>query len=283
MYTSFHKKPISARDKGNRLARSGVGCGWLNWLALAVVLALVSGCGGTRIREEPVPLQIQKPLISTGDEHLHVDLDWIIVRDGPGSWAKAADWDEYLVAVQNVGDEPLEVAAVAVYDSSGYRLDTDDNRKKLQHGSQKTVRRYRDLGIAVEAGWGSAGNTILLGSAVTVGGVVTVVESMWTGSAAAVNAGAAAGLLIGPAIVTLGVVQVLRNKKVAREIKHRQTRLPVLLAPQEAAVMDLFFPLAPSPRFMALDYRTGGKALRLDVDTRMALSGLHIQQEQPAE
>ena len=26
-------------------------------------------------------------------------LDWIIVRDGPGTWAKNVDWDEYLIRV----------------------------------------------------------------------------------------------------------------------------------------------------------------------------------------
>ncbi len=253
---------------------------WLLAFTILLVMTL-GGCGGTKILDKPVPVKIEKPLASASDDNIRVNLDWVIVRDGPGSWAKKADWDEYLITVKNAGERPMEITGVAVYDSTGYRLQSSDDRKKLIKRSKETERRYLDLGISLEAGWGSAGTTILVGSAVTVGGVATAVESAYVGSTATTTAGAAAGLLIGPAIVTIGVVQVVRNKKVAREIRHRRTRLPLLLAPQNAVTLDLFFPLAPSPRQLVLDYRIGGDDYRLDVNTESALWGLHIHPELP--
>ncbi len=40
--------------------------------------------------------------------------------------------------------------------------------------------------------------------------------------------------------------------------------------------MDLFFPLAPAPQRIEIDYRDGLGTHRLEIDTRAALTGLHL-------
>jgi hypothetical protein len=73
--------------------------------ALAVGLIIVlSGCGGTKVLKEPEPLQLTNILASTANEQISATLDWVIVRDGPGTWAKNADWDEYLLTVTNLSE-----------------------------------------------------------------------------------------------------------------------------------------------------------------------------------
>ena len=51
-------------------------------------------------------------LAASGDARIAASLDWVIVRDGPGTWAKNADWDEYLVTLRNDSAEPVTVTAV---------------------------------------------------------------------------------------------------------------------------------------------------------------------------
>ena len=66
-------------------------------IGVAAVLATLSACGGTKVLGEPQPLVLEEALVTAaGDTGVTASLDWIIVRGGPGTWAKNADWDEYL-------------------------------------------------------------------------------------------------------------------------------------------------------------------------------------------
>ena len=69
-------------------------------LSLTYVLSAfaVAGCGGTKVLKEPQPLQTTQPLAANSDQEVVATLDWVIVRDGPGTWARNADWDEYLLS-----------------------------------------------------------------------------------------------------------------------------------------------------------------------------------------
>ena len=61
--------------------------------AAGITLSLVSlvGCGGTKVLKEPQPMQTTQPLAEVSDQQVTATLDWVIVRDGPGTWAKNAD------------------------------------------------------------------------------------------------------------------------------------------------------------------------------------------------
>jgi hypothetical protein len=48
-----------------------------------------AGCGGgSKVLKEPQALETSRPLVSAKNADLTVELDWIIVSNGPGSWAK---------------------------------------------------------------------------------------------------------------------------------------------------------------------------------------------------
>ena len=83
-------------------------------LRLAMLLAAsfaLSACGGgTKLVRKPMPVPEDRPAIATShDAQLVAKLGVVIVRNGRAAGAKNADWDEYLLAVGNVGKAPLRI------------------------------------------------------------------------------------------------------------------------------------------------------------------------------
>ena len=68
---------------------------------------VLSGCGGTKVLKEAQPIQTTQPLATVSDQQVTAILDWVIVRDGPGTWAKNADWDEYLLRIRNLSEQSI--------------------------------------------------------------------------------------------------------------------------------------------------------------------------------
>ena len=202
------------------------------------------------------------------------------MADGPGTWAKNADWDEYLLRVSNQSDQTITVTRIIVVDSLDTQIAPGDGRKHLVKGSKDTVRRYKGSGIKIKAGRG-AGTMLVAGAAVTTVGVGAVAAAGYgaamTGTAAG-TAGAAAGglLLLGPALAVGGIVRGVNNSKVNKEIELRQTTLPVEIPANEEIGLDVFFPLAPSAKRVELTYTDGAGEHALVIDTSVALDGLHI-------
>jgi hypothetical protein len=242
-------------------------------LACMVLITGLAGCGGTKILKEPEPMVLENSLLAGSDERLAVDLDWIIVRDGPGTWARNADWDEYLMRVRNTSSHPVQVTSIRIYDSGEFEHESVSNRKKLVKASRATAKRYKGQGVEVKAGLG--------GGALLVAGGVSASVGMSAGAAAvygstATAAGAAGALLLAPVFITGGVIKGVNNSKVSNEIEKRQTLLPMQLRPDEYRPVDLFFPIAPSPSRIEVNYTDSAGEHMLVLDTSEALAGLHL-------
>ncbi len=241
------------------------------------VLAAValSGCGGTKMLKEPEPLVVTQSLAAASDQRLAATLDWVIVRDGPGTWAKNVDWDEYLIRVQNLSDESIQVTNITVLDSLGTQIETGENRKQLVKGTKKTKRRYTGEGLTVKAGLG-AGTLLAYGAAAgaTAAAIVgaSSVLTMSTGTAVA----ASGGILLVPLFAVGGVMRGVNNSRVNRQIETRQTLLPIVLQEEEEKSLVIFFPLAPSPRQVEITYADSQGDHTLIIDTHTALEGLHL-------
>ena len=65
----------------------------------AVATLVLQSCTGTKLLEESIPVRDSKPLSQSTDEKISASLNWVVVRDGPGTWAKNADWDEAISLV----------------------------------------------------------------------------------------------------------------------------------------------------------------------------------------
>ncbi len=249
-------------------------------IAVFGVLAAValSGCGGSKVLRKPEPLAVTQSLATASDQRLAATLDWIIVRDGPGAWAKNVDWDEYLIRVQNLSDEPIRVTNITVSDSLGTRIDIGGNRRQLVEGTRQTKRRYKDERLKVKAGV-SAGLLMAAGgvSAAVAAAVGTSAVAGYS-SVAAANSALVTGIIVAPALVIGGFIRGVNNSKVSKRIKSRQTRLPAVLQAAQEKSLDIFFPLAPSPRHIELTYVDSQGPHILVIDTHTALDGLHLEQ-----
>jgi len=242
-------------------------------VVIVCLISCLSGCGGTKILKEQEPLLLTEPLVAGTDQRAAVHLDWVIVRGGPGTWAKNADWDEYLLRVENRSDEPITLNSIVVYDSTSFMHEAVGNRKSLVKGSRKTAKRYKGQDIKIKAGVG--------GAALVVAGGLGATLAMGAGSAAVYGSGAVLGaaagaVVLAPVLVVGGVLRGVNNSKVNSEIENRQTQFPVIVGPGELQGLDLFFPLTPSPQRLEISYATAEAEFVLAVETSVSLDGLHL-------
>ncbi len=251
-------------------------------MSCALVIVL-TGCGGAKVLKKPEPLKTTQRLTVASDPRLATTLDWVIVRAGPGTWAKNADWDEYLLRFKNLTDSPMQITNVWVYDSLGIQTNRQLDRRALVKGTKGTKRRYRDSDIKVKAGMGT-GKMLAAGAAVGVVGyglaLGAAAPSFGAGAAAGGGVGAAgAVLLAAPVIAFLGIKKGVNNSKVNSEIIRRQTVLPLALPSSDEVSAKLFFPLSPSPTHVEVIYTDTEGEYRLVIDTQEALNGLHLVPE----
>ena len=61
------------------------------------------------------------------------------------------------------------------------------------------------------------------------------------------------------------------------QIEARQTALPLQVEPGASLALNLFFPIAPSPLEVRVDYADSSGEHVIVLDTREAMNGLHLQ------
>jgi hypothetical protein len=258
---------------------------WVIYLGAVLVLTLLSACTYHKKLEKPIPLQPAGAIATAVDERLSATLDSIIVRDGPGSWSKNADWDEYLLHILVSSDRPVEITRIVVVDSLGKHRKPSAIRGDLQSGSKETARRYKDANLEVTAGYGGAG---LVVAGYAVGGASAAVGLATLGtSGAAAGAAVAGAVVVAPVLMTAGIVVAVQEMRVQSEIRHRSTEFPVTVAVDQQLPLDVFFPIAPAPQRVEVTYRDSAGEHVLVIDTKAALAGLHLlpvdKQSQPGE
>ena len=250
----------------------------------ACALLWLAGCGGSKLVRQPAQEAdaiLQAPAAAeTSDDRVRASFHAVVLRNGPGSWAKNALWDEYHVQVKNLSGSPVEITGAAIVDSHGLRLPSLDGRRQLQHESEANAKRYRREGVEITAGPGSA-TLVLAGAGMTVAGIGTAVGAtsaalLGGSSAAGATAAASALMLVGPAFAIAGIVRAVHNGQVDDELARRAPDFPLVLAAGETRKLDLFVPLAPSPTRIELDYAAGSETGRLLLDLQVPLAGLHL-------
>jgi hypothetical protein len=242
--------------------------------AIAIVISL-AGCGGHKVLKESQPLTITNVLASAEDGRLVANLDWVIVRDGPGTWARGADWDQYLMTVSNNSAESVEIRRFTVYDSLMVDASSEYSRRLLIEGSKATSKRYKNEGLEVQAGFGGAG-LVLTGATVGMVAVGAGTAAAFGAGGAAVGGAAVVGILAAPVLITGGIIKGFSGRKVTIQIAERHTELPFVLQPGETQKVTFFVPLSPSPKKIEVSYRAEQQMQTLEVDTESALQGLHL-------
>lgn len=241
-------------------------------VAVALAMSALSACAYNKKLDKPVPLEPKSAIASASDLRLSARIDAVIVRDGPGSWSKNADWDEYLLHVQATSGWSLDITRVVVIDSLGKRHKPRAYMSELVDESKAISKRYEDEDLEVTANAGAA----LFWTGYFVGGASAAAGFATLGTAGAAAGAAAGGLLVAPVLMTAGVVVAAQEYQVQREIDRRNTLLPLALAAQQDLPMTLYFPIAPSPQRVEITYTDPVGEHVLAIDTVTALAGLHL-------
>jgi hypothetical protein len=256
-------------------------------IVIVNLMVFLTGCGGTKVIKEPKPLEITKPLAEGSDQNISATLIWVIVRDGPGTWAKNADWDEYLLKVINETENNIQIINVDIVDSLGVKLATSSDYKELVNETYHTTKRYRESNQKVKAGIGigtvmavmAVGGATFAGAAATATAVAPA--AALSGGAGLGGAALAGGLFVlVPTVVVIGLVRYSNRKKVTQEIQKRHTALPATISSHKELTLNIFFPLAPSPTQLEITYMIAGVKENLVVNTSEALNGLHLVHEE---
>ena len=236
---------------------------------LATACLTLAGCGGPALLRQAQPLESSRPLAEGKDERILASIETVILRNGPGAWARDAEWDEYLIRIRALSDEPVEIRELAIFDTLDHRIESHPDRGELVDGTRETERRYRQSGELVRArmsnGWVSAG-VILAGTAVFLGNGAAAIAAV--ANVVGVSAGA-------------NDTRLMNNAESKREIKRRATTFPVALPRDAEASVDLFFPITPRSRRTQVVYADRHGEHRLDIDTRKALAELELQVDPP--
>jgi hypothetical protein len=252
-------------------------------IILPVCLAvLLSACGGSKLIKNSEPIELTTPLAQISDRQVTATLQWVIVRDGPGTWAKYASWDEYLLGVKNQSGEKIQLTGIYIVDSMGFQHPSDSNRRRLVKASRGTIKRYKNIDIDINAGYG--GGAALIAAGVGAGYLasaalnVAVEAALMSGATATgtMAVAASAAFVVAPILIVGGIAQGINNHKVTNEIVARHTALPVIVAANETLWLDLFFPLAPSPQRIDIAYSGPFGERVISLDTNEVLNGLHI-------
>lgn len=243
-------------------------------LLLSALAAAACNTTNNRILKEPVAIELRQPLASTSDATLSATLDWVIVRDGPGTWSSNANWDEYMLRIENLSTRAVRIQNVTVRDSQGQVQQPSARRQGLIDASRDVVTRYNQDNIDVVIGSGVDGLSIATGAVALAGSYAGTYAAYGSAAGLSVATGA---LILMPVLVLSSATQGVDNMEVSRELIARQTALPAVIGPGATETLSLFFPIAPSPQDVKVIYRAQQSVHQLSIDTRAPLNGLHIR------
>ena len=240
--------------------------------ALAAVAS--SGCASTRKLSQPVPAQASRTIAEATDWRVTARIEDVIVRDGPGTWAKNAFWDEYRIHVALAAGWSIELTRVVVVDSLGGRHRPQTELAKLGKESEETAKRYEATDLQVTAGLGAAG---AYWTGVAIGGASAAVGLATLGTTGVAAGAAAAGaVVVAPVLMVAGLLGAVEEQAVQNKINQRSTVFPVVIEGGQQQALDVFFALAPAPRQVELKYRDTAGDHVVVIDTQGALAGLHL-------
>jgi len=255
----------------------------LKTIVLLFICSFLVSCFGPRLNKRFNDQEFSKEFsLFTGgeDENIKIELNYLLVRNSHGSWAKDAKWDEYIFSAINKSNKFIEITKITVFDSLEYETLPKTTRKELLKATKLMKKRYRKAGIKIKLGNGSTrmlaesiGGTLVgagIGASIASGGGITVSAATFTTAGGAV-------LVAAPAILIGGIVKAMNNGKINKEIQRRQSSFPVPISKKSSSVIDVFYSAIPSPRGIKIEYLVNNEARSLEVPLGNNFEGLHYK------
>lgn len=231
----------------------------------------LTGCVSNKYQSAPaVSANPQLLDINLGGSLVKTRLDAVIIYQGPGSWKKAAYWDELLVTFNNEPDERVTLTAASLVDYAGTIVPAGIDPWQLEKASRAQRERYTQAGISFALN--TIGYAAFTYEAVGAGAMVgAAMTNTWGGF----TAGATVGLVAVP--VTALVVYANNQKHkhaIEDEFNRRRMALPLTLTPGKPHTGSLFFPMTVSPQALRLEWIKGSNRVTSILPLPM-LAGMH--------
>jgi len=243
---------------------------------------LVSACVGPRINKKNVNLDstVFPTIAQSSDGRVKVTLNKILVKNSPGSWAKDAKWDEYIFHIENLTDTEIKIKNIMIYDALNDNTSPLTTRKHLNQATSLTKSKFKKSGIKIK--WGAGSTNILaesitataIGSGVAAG--VAGTGAVTTGAGTLTAAGGAVFIAV-PAIAIGGIMKLVNNSKISKQIKKRQTSLPYIIYGKQTPIIDLFYSGIPGPQKIKVIYTFANKDYNLIFKFGENLNTLHFK------
>ncbi|HXC10149.1 MAG TPA: hypothetical protein VNV61_14555 [Steroidobacteraceae bacterium] len=244
---------------------------------LLILSGALDGCASSRVLKNPLPpAQANLGWTASAPDGVKLEIHELIFRDGGGSWVKKANWDEYVLTIENGSPDVLKIQGIYLYsDKLPAPAQSSTSRAQLDTQSNGTLRALKDTGIV--AGVGIVGPSALIVAGVGTSG----------GMLSASGAGAAAatvGIIAIPVGLIGGTVYVInrhsRDKKdkvlVQHKIEERGFIVPQQILAQDQATKSAFFPITPAPTRLVVNYLLQGDVRELSLELP-GLAGLHLK------
>jgi hypothetical protein len=232
-----------------------------------VLCSLLSACSPhiRMLKESNKELLPDYRWAATAPDGLMVTVHTVLVRNGPGSWVRDADWDEYIVTLKNSAPFALRIETLRL--ESPYLPFQQQSSLSLTQLEDRTRASLRTAGdVASVAG----------GVAVTVGATALVADATMTGTLAAAPL---AGMLIEYPLDRAIVNHHLEHEDrsmIELTLLERGAHLALELPPDREELRSVFFPLTPGPTRLIVGYRIADEQRELAVPLP-ALARLHLK------
>lgn len=238
-------------------------------------LLLLTACGGPRLNRKHQPPVEVNPILVADFDAFNIQINQLLIRNGQYTWAKDANWDEYILQIATLSNTPIVFENILLIDAFGDQVTSLNERRELNKATRNSKRKYKNHGYKIKFGAGSTHmTTASLSGALGAGlaaGTVTTTGSIGTLTGAGVGVAVAV-----PALVITGVVKIVNNSKVNNFINKRYTALPITLH-SEVKIVDLFYPATPVPQTLRIDYQMKGNFYQAEVDLTVLLADLHLK------
>jgi hypothetical protein len=251
--------------------------------ALGALAPVLTGCVSTKykmakakITPPAVTLNLSNVPAPSPAAHpeLEVTVHSVIVFQGPGSWKRAAYWDEYIVTVANRGGRPVTVQNVTLTDFENQPVTPGENPWALEKLSHHYAARVGErVGDVLKVG----GATVLTS---TAAGGVAVIGAMNVGSQLGAAMVVGGTVMFAAATVVVPVWSVVANvnsrHEIEAEYRRRRLGLPMFLAPGQLTQGSFFFRISPGPQRLTLHCLVDHEPRNAVVDLA-SLAGLHFK------
>jgi hypothetical protein len=244
---------------------------------LLLLNGLLDGCASSRLLKNPPPAtETDVGWAASSPEGTILKVHQLIFRDTAGSWVKNANWDEYVLTIENDSRDAVEIQSIFLYsDKLPAPEESSNSRKQLDARSNSTLRAFKDVGIVAGVGI-VAPSAMIVGAIGTGGGILSA-----SSGAAAV---AAIGIVAIPVGLIGGTVYVINRHHrdtqdkvlIDRQLHQRGYALPLQIPAQTQVTKSAFFPITPSPTRLVLNFSIRGEVHEISLELP-ELAGLHLK------